>query len=410
MTIDERDLDRAEAMPIEALQAWIPSLVGLLEAPDQRLRLKAVRALARVVSDPRAADAMVRALADPFSLVRWEAAKGARVRDPKVIGALARALDDPDSGVRVFAAESLGQIGGAHAVEPLAAALRHPDADTRRAAARALGWTRTPAAAEPLLAALGDPAPPVRAAAATALGVVGDRRVLPALERLAFEDYAIVEEDQWANWTVTVSDAAASAAGDVRERVGIEPEDIARLVEALRMRDPYHDAIVVGRPVQAVNVLVALGERAVEPLLAALRDPKAGLRANAALILGRIRDARAIEPLIAALADPEPVVRTQAVWALRDLGDPRAAPPLVAALRDEADEARSAARYALEKMGEAAIEPLLTAADEPGCRAEVFDVLAVVGDERALARLDARDTEAARQAAGAIRRRRGGGA
>jgi hypothetical protein len=57
------------------------------------------------------------------------------------------------------------------------------------------------------------------------------------------------------------------------------------------------------------------GALAVEPLIAALKDPVSNLRGNAAEALGRIADPRAARPLIAALKDREPYVVSSAATA-----------------------------------------------------------------------------------------------
>jgi HEAT repeat protein len=51
----------------------------------------------------------------------------------------------------------------------------------------------------------------------------------------------------------------------------------------------------------AENALIRIGQPAVEPLIAALKDKR--VRWNAIHVLGRVRDARAVEPLIAVLKD-----------------------------------------------------------------------------------------------------------
>src|SRR5450759_2332909 len=70
-----------------------------------------------------------------------------------------------DPAVRRAAAEALGQIGDARAVEPLIAALKDESWGVRRAAAEALGQIGDARAAEPLIAALKDPYADVRNAA-----------------------------------------------------------------------------------------------------------------------------------------------------------------------------------------------------------------------------------------------------
>ena len=74
--------------------------------------------------------------------------------------------------------------------------------------------------------------------------------------------------------------------------------------------------------------------RAVEPLIAALKNPDLAVRKYAAMALGMIRDRRAVDPLIAALKDTDDGVRWNAVDALGKIGDPRATEPLTVVLND----------------------------------------------------------------------------
>jgi HEAT repeat protein len=94
-------------------------------------------------------------------------------------------------------------------------------------------------------------------------------------------------------------------------------------------------------------------------LIKALGHKEASLRKDAAMALGEVGDVRAVEPLIAALKEKSPdvgryvrvlhsQVRRAAAGALGKLGDTRAVDPLIAALVDP--EVRSAARAALAKL------------------------------------------------------------
>lgn len=78
-----------------------------------------------------------------------------------------------DGRVRSSAAEALGEIGDARAVQPLCAALRDKDVDVRRAAAWALTKIGDVRAVESLRAALKDKESRVRQAAAEALKKLG---------------------------------------------------------------------------------------------------------------------------------------------------------------------------------------------------------------------------------------------
>src|SRR5215469_8395380 len=67
-----------------------------------------------------------------------------------------------DFAVRSAAAQALGQLGGARAVEPLLEALGDPSAFVREAAAQALTRLNDTRAVEPLVAALTHADPRVR--------------------------------------------------------------------------------------------------------------------------------------------------------------------------------------------------------------------------------------------------------
>ncbi|NVO65897.1 HEAT repeat domain-containing protein [Methanofollis tationis] len=71
-------------------------------------------------------------------------------------------------------------------------------------------------------------------------------------------------------------------------------------------------------------------------------------RWGAADALGRIGDERAVEPLIAAMKDPDPRVRKKAAWALGQIGDIRGQRPLLEAIRDEDDDVREIASEAYD--------------------------------------------------------------
>lgn len=131
----------------------------------------------------------------------------------------------------------------------------------------------------------------------------------------------------------------------------------ARAAEALisALQDPDGNIRV-----SASQNLSLMGDAAVEPLIAALKDPATA--SNAAGALGEIGDTRAVEPLIALLKDETSQNRDAAAVALGKLGDPRAVDPLIAFLRDATAWNRNTAALALGEIGDPqAIEPLLAA-------------------------------------------------
>jgi len=108
------------------------------------------------------------------------------------------------------------------------------------------------------------------------------------------------------------------------------------------------------------SAAVALGkigdEQAVKPLIEALKDENSSVRRSVAIALGEIGDTRAVAPLIEALGDEE--VQRDAGVALGKIGEP-AVNPLIAALKDEDLHVQLNAALVLEKIGgERAVEAL----------------------------------------------------
>jgi len=117
---------------------------------------------------------------------RVRAARYLHAFGERAVEPLCKALrNDEIPAVRAAAAESLGDIGDARAVEPLIDSLRSVEWQVRAAAAKALGQLKDARAIEPLCNALLDKDFNVRAAAAEALGLIGDERALqPLLEAM----------------------------------------------------------------------------------------------------------------------------------------------------------------------------------------------------------------------------------
>ena len=170
-------------------------------------------------------------------------------------------------------------------------------------------------------------------------------------------------------------EAAAKALGAIGDARAVEP-----LIAALKDENKYVSQA-------AAKALGKIKDpRPVEPLIAALKDQYSWARAAAAEALGRLgwepaqdemagwywmakRDwdkcvalgALTVEPLIAALKDAGWSVRADAAKALGKIGDPRVVEPLIAALKDKDEYVRKAADEALVKIGAPAVEPLIAA-------------------------------------------------
>jgi HEAT repeat protein len=170
-------------------------------------------------------------------------------------------------------------------------------------------------------------------------------------------------------------------------------------------------AIVTGERVlwqvreQATERLIALGEPAVLPLIQALTQRPGGPgRVLLIRALGRLGDARAVEPLLAALRERNPHNRQEAATALGLLGDPRAIGPLIDAFRIESGDIeditawKDAAR-ALARLGAPALEPLIAALADANSNVRAWSAYALgaLGDRQAVVPLNAALKDAERQ-------------
>lgn len=115
---------------------------------------------------------------------------------------------------------------------------------------------------------------------------------------------------------------------------------------------------------QATFALSAIGKAAIEPLSAAMKEPKWKTRYRAAEALGRIADEKAVRPLIQGLKDNRDHVRYMAAKGLRELGDSDAVEPLITLLRDENQLVRMMAARALGVLGGDKVHNALTSARE----------------------------------------------
>jgi HEAT repeat protein len=89
-------------------------------------------------------------------------------------------------------------------------------------------------------------------------------------------------------------------------------------------------------------IVKEIGVPAVEPLIARLQQGSESARAEAADLLGGIRDNRAVLPLVSALEDQTWNVRYAAASALGKIKDQRAVAPLIDLLNDEMVNSRAA--------------------------------------------------------------------
>jgi HEAT repeat protein len=102
-------------------------------------------------------------------------------KDPRIIDLLILALSDGDSRVRVKAITHLRDKHDERAVQPLIECLKDSNPDVRWMATFALGYFNDERAVQPLIQTLNDPELSVRGAAITALGELKNPLALEAL-------------------------------------------------------------------------------------------------------------------------------------------------------------------------------------------------------------------------------------
>ncbi|RQW80314.1 MAG: hypothetical protein EHM14_05370 [Methanothrix sp.] len=293
------------------------------------------------------------------------------------LGDLINALKDKDAGVRLKAAEALGKLADARAVDPLIEALRYDENnDVREMAAWALGqiddartvdplsYTSVKDAgydvreeaynalqkntvggskidarsADPIIGALKDEDQGVRYRAAEALGQLKNATSVDSLiEALKDDENGDVRE------------MAAWALGQIDDVRTVAPLSYASVKDAgYDVREEAYNAlqknIVGGNKVDA---------RSADPIIGALKDEDQGVRYRAAEALGQLKNATSVDSLIEALKDDEDGdVREMAAWALGQIGDVRAVDPLsYASVKDADYDVREEAKKALGKLG-----------------------------------------------------------
>ena len=133
----------------------------------------------------------------------------------------------------------------------------------------------------------------------------------------------------------------------------------------------------------ATAELLKRGPEAARALIAALPDENPRLRAEAAHMLGRIRDPIAGVPLVPLFMDPEPAVREAATEAFRHVADETALAALVRLLEDPAH--RDAAAAVLVRLKDpGALGPLVAMlkSQDPTARLMAAEALDQLADPR----------------------------
>lgn len=252
--------------------------------------------------DPRAVEAVIRAMRDPQDTVRvcLMASTLGYLHDPRALGPLTEAAFDPGNrDLRLCAIESLGMLGDRRAVPDLIRALESRNMPV--AAANAIAQLGDARGVAPLITAAADPT--LSLWMISALGELGNAQALPYLNTRA----AVLDDD------ATLRQATTEAIWKI-SRLNT-PNPTLTLADSLA-----RDQSVTHRAWAAFRLGERSGIGVVPALLAALDDTDRGVRERAAAALIR-SGAVAREAMFTRAAQPGSG-QVYAVAVLGYIGDP----------------------------------------------------------------------------------------
>ena len=254
-----------------------------------------------MVPDDTATDTLLVNLESSVPDTRWQAAKALAVRrDPRAVEAVIRAMHDPRGTIRVCVmASALGHLKDPRALSALTEAVFDPrNRDLRLCAIQSLGMIGDRLAVPTLMAALAANNTPV--AAANALARIGDERgVSPII--------AAASDPQKRLWMVmALGELGSPLALSYLQSIGDDRQ--ASILHAAQEAQWKIKQLSAGRPVIALADVLA-------------GDASAGRRMWAAFRLGELKQAEAIPVLMRALGDDNRDVRGRSAAALVRIGD-----------------------------------------------------------------------------------------
>lgn len=313
-------------------------------------------------ADPRAVEPLVEALHDEDRAVRDAAAASLRKIGAPAVQAIVRALQDPNGNVQEAAATILKDLADPSTAEPLINCLTNKNWIVRMQAAKGLGLLRDDRSVRPLIPLLMDPVKAVRVDTTDALARIGRPAVATLLAALRHEEWIMrlhacealgkigAEEAVESLCEVMQNDRdaavrqdAAKALGGIGSASALEP--LTAALGDLDVRPFAVEALGKLKDSRAVLTLIDIVTGKSRPANSR-RVPSCGdesgelyleemeVQERAITALAQIGDDRAIEPLIAALKDTR--LRAAAAGALSAFGL-SIAEPLVAAMRAETD-------------------------------------------------------------------------
>jgi HEAT repeat protein len=270
---------------------------------------------------------LAKALHDESSTIRETAAV---VLNAKGIRGLPALLDGFRSGsppVRLSAVRGMSGIEDRRAIQTLGVALKTDEIPLiRQEAVQALGKTGTQEVIAPLIEGLDD----------HELSVVKKvRDILKQLRDVAMPELEVLLKTGRMPERLLAARALQSMA---------DPDTIPALIEAISDREREVRQAVI-------QALAAIGEEAVDPLIAIANDEKDKRRVSAVFALNEIGDSRAKPVLLKGLADKNSAtLRHACAFGLGELGAFDAVVPLTRALNDIDKDVQRAAAAALKKI------------------------------------------------------------
>ncbi len=327
----------------------IATLISLLTYGNPEVRAAAMKEVG-MLGTPETRSYLRKGLFDQSPSVRFYAIEAlGETNDPDVLPDVAARFDDTDPAVREAANEAVSRMAPAaqtilfrllregNALQKISAAtsirkakfrpavplleesLRDREKEVKVSAVAALMTIADPSSVESLVNGLSDPE--IRWICVMALRKVGDMNLRPLLRR---------GSDPLLNhWKQYVLDGMGNRIleGCLETLQGEENTDlrISTVCSMKQIKDTravYPLIALLGDEklgYLAASVLSQMGEIAVEPLLAALKDENPGKRARAATALGEIGLTRVVKPLRDLLCDPDPEVRKIAQRAVQKL-------------------------------------------------------------------------------------------
>lgn len=292
---------------------------------------------------------------------------GAQTEPDRRFDRLQRLLRSPRETMRVEALQQLDSLTTAQRLTLLIPASEDPSPAVRRAAVRALERCRHQRVAVVLAARLRDADEHVRADAVAALARLDGPRYLAEISALVRHDPAAAVRVRAVAGLGTIRAPSAlpvmiAALSDpqaaVREQAAIAVEALADASLPARLRETATSEHAPTRRL-VMRLLGRYGseEEAINMLMAGLRDPDPLVRGQAAIGLGYRQAKSALPALMQATADADDHVRGTAAYALGRLRDSTARPALRRLLNDESAAVRAVAAESLQKLGDSSVAP-----------------------------------------------------